>query len=254
MPAVNNAFYDDLGDRWFEGGDHAVALLRAEGHLKREYLADVFARHDVAPGARVLDVACGAGLVAIPLAEQGYRVDGVDLSEGSIETARRRAPAGTTFRVGDATALEAPDEAYDAVLLFDMLEHVEEPARVLAEAGRVVRPGGVVAFNTFNQTPLSWLVAVHGFRFVVREAPDHIHVWRLFLAPSTLAAYAERAGLTVEETVGVRPRLDGAFWRSVARRRLDDGFRFTTTASRAVGYMGVAVKPEAVGCRPAAVS
>ena len=242
MPAVNNAFYDDLGDRWFEGDDHAVALLRAEGSLKRDYLTAVFARHGVAPGARVLDVACGAGLVAIPLADQGYRVDGVDLSEGSIEAARRRAPEGATFRVGDALALEAADASYDAVLLFDMLEHVERPDVALREAGRVLRPGGVALFNTFNQTPLAWAVAVHGFKVVVREAPDHIHVWRLFLAPSTLAEHAEDAGLTVEEVVGVRPRLDRAFWRSVARRRVDPDFRFTTSRSVAVGYMGAAVK------------
>ena len=242
MPSVNNAFYDDLGERWFEGDDHAVALLRAESHVKRDYLRSVLDRHGIAPGARVLDVACGAGLVALPLAERGYRVDGVDLSEGSLEAARRRAPDNATFRVGDATALEAADASYDAVLLFDMLEHVESPARVVAEAGRVVRPGGVVLFNTFNRTPLSWLVAVHGFRFVVREAPDHIHVWRLFIPPSTLAEYAERAGLAVEEVVGVRPRLDGAFARSLRQRRVDPGFRFTTTRSLAVGYMGTAVK------------
>ena len=244
MPSVNNAFYDGLGDRWFDdGGDHAIALLRAEGRLKRAYLDAVLRRHGIGPGARVLDVACGAGLVAIPLAERGYRVEGVDLSEGSLEAARARAPAGATFRVGDAAALDARDGTYDAVLLFDMLEHVEDQARVIAEAGRVVRPGGVVVFNTFNRTPLSWLVAVHGFKFVVREAPRHIHVWRLFLPPSTLEAYAERAGLAVEETVGMRPRLDGAFWRSVGRRRLDPGFQFTTSRSLAVGYIGAAVKP-----------
>ena len=242
MQAVNNEFYHDLGDRWFEGDDHAIALLRAEGHLKRAYLAEALARHRIRPGARILDVACGAGLIAIPLAEEGYRVDGVDLSEPSLDAARQRAPDSAAFHVGDATALEAADASYDAVLLFDMLEHVEDPAAVIAEAGRVVRPGGVVLFNTFNQTPLSWLVAVHGFKFVVRDAPDHIHVWRLFLPPSAVTAHAQAAGLAVEEIVGVRPRLDRSFWRSLARRRVDPGFRFTTTASQAVGYMGVAVR------------
>lgn len=242
MTPVNNEFYHDLGDRWFEGDDHAIALLRVEGHLKFEYMTQVFARHGFQPGARVLDVACGAGLIALPLAEAGYTVDGIDLSEPSLEAARQRAPEGATFRLGDATDLDAADASYDAVLLFDMLEHVEDPAAVLAEAGRVVKPGGVVLFNTFNQTPLAWLVAVHGFKAVVRDAPDHIHVWRLFIPPSTLQQHAEAGGLAMEEMVGVRPRLDGAFWRSVRRRRLDPGFRFTTTASLAVGYMGVAVR------------
>ncbi|WP_412062361.1 bifunctional 2-polyprenyl-6-hydroxyphenol methylase/3-demethylubiquinol 3-O-methyltransferase UbiG [Rubrivirga sp. IMCC45206] len=244
MPQINNRFYDDLGDTWFEGDDHAIALLRAEGRLKLAYTHDVFAQHGLGPGARVLDVACGGGLIALPLAEAGYRVDGVDLSEGSLAQARKRVPEGAhaTFQHGDATSLDAPDASVDAVLLFDMLEHVEDPAAVIAEAGRVVRPGGVVLFNTFNQTPLAWLVAVHGFRFVVREAPDHIHVWRLFLPPSDLEAMAGTAGLDVTHLTGVRPRLDGPFLRSVLRRRLDPGFAFTTTGTLAVGYMGTAVK------------
>ena len=244
MPEINNAFYDDLGHRWFEDDGHAIALLRAEGRLKLAYTHEVLARHGIGPGARVLDVACGGGLIALPLAEAGYRVEGIDLSGSSLEEARRRVPEGAdaTFRVGDATALEAEDATYDAVLLFDMLEHVEDQAGVIAEAARVVKPGGVVLFNTFNRTPLAWLVAVKGFKFVVREAPDHIHVWRLFLPPTDLADLAAPHGLTVEEVHGVRPTLDGAFGRSLLCRRVDPAFSFTTVRSLAVGYMGTAVR------------
>ena len=116
------------------------------------------------------------------------------------------------------------------------------PGLVIAEAARVVKPGGVVLFNTFNRTPLAWLVAVKGFKFVVREAPDHIHVWRLFLPPTDLADLAAPHGLTVEEVHGVRPTLDGAFGRSLLRRRVDPAFSFTTVRSLAVGYMGTAVR------------
>lgn len=246
MPAVNNAFYEDLGDRWFEDDGHAIALLRAEGYLKTAYVREVFDRYRLAEGARVLDVACGAGLISIPLADAGYRVEGIDLAGGALDVARQRLPEGAdaTFRVGDATALDADDATYDAVLLLDMLEHVEKPARVLAEAARVVRPGGLVLFNTFNRTPLSWLVAVHGFKFVVRDAPQHLHVWRLFIPPDTLREMAANVGLHVEEIRGVRPQLNGAFWRSLRRRRVDPGFRFTYTASLAVGYIGTAVRGE----------
>jgi 2-polyprenyl-6-hydroxyphenyl methylase/3-demethylubiquinone-9 3-methyltransferase len=241
---VNNAFYDDLGARWFEGDDHAIALLRAEGRLKLDYTLGVFDRYGIDRGARLLDVACGAGLLSLPLAERGYHVEGVDLSAPSLAEARRRVPDGAdaTFRVGDATALDADDAAYDAVLLYDMLEHVEDQRGVIAEAARVVRPGGVVLFSTFNRTPLAWLIAVQGFRFVVREAPDHIHVLRLFLPPSVLEEMAEAEGLAVAEFVGSRPYLNGAFFRSIARRRVDPGFSFTTSRSLAVGYMGVAIR------------
>ena len=244
MPAVNNDFYDTLGDRWFEGDSHAITLLRREGRLKTAYVRETFDRHGLGAGARVLDVACGAGLVALPLADAGYRVEGVDLAEGALDAARQRVPDGAdaTFRRGDALALDAEAGAYDAVLLLDMLEHVERPDLALAEAGRVVRPGGLVVFSTFNRTALAWLVAVHGFRFVVRDVPRHVHVWRLFIPPDTLAEHAEAAGLRVEEVRGMRPAVNGGLVRSVLRRRLDPGFRFTYGASLAVGYLGTAVR------------
>ena len=250
MPAVNNAFYDTLGDLWFEGDGHAVALLRAEGFLKTAYVREVLDREGIGAvmggreHGRILDAACGGGLVSHPLAAAGFSVLGVDLAPGAVEAARARTPEGAdaTFVVGDAAALPADDGAFDAVLLLAMLEHVESTPAVLAEAARVVRPGGVVIFHTFNRTPLAWLLAIHGFKFVVRDAPEHIHVYRLFQSPATLTARCEAAGLAVREIRGVRPRLGRPFWASVARRRIHPEFRFTFTGSTAVGYAGYAVK------------
>ena len=244
MPTVNNDFYSDLGDRWFEGDDHAIDLLRREGQLKTAFVLETLDRHGIAPPARVLDVACGAGLISLPLADAGFHVTGVDLAEGALEAARRRVPEGAvaTFRTADALDLDIDDGAFDAVLLLDMLEHVDRPDRAIAEAGRVVRPGGVVVFSTFNQTPLAWLLAIHGFKFVVRDAPKHIHVWDLFIPPADLRGYVADAGLVVDEIRGMRPAFNGGFVRSILRRRIDPGFRFTYTDSLSVGYIGVAVR------------
>ncbi|MEO0559831.1 MAG: bifunctional 2-polyprenyl-6-hydroxyphenol methylase/3-demethylubiquinol 3-O-methyltransferase UbiG, partial [Bacteroidota bacterium] len=247
VPSVNNAFYDHLGETWYEGDDHAIALLRAEMPLKVGFVFEQMTAHDIEPGARILDVACGGGLVTFPLAEAGYSVHGVDLSEGSIEAARGRTPANSTatFAVGDAYALEAEDASFDVVLLLDMLEHVERPADVLAEAARVVRPGGLVMFNTFNSTPLAWLLAVHGFKFIVRDAPEHIHVFDLFIAPSVLAEMGADAGLQMDVVRGVRPALGKPFWWSLRHRRIHPDFQFRFTASPAVGYMGCLVREPA---------
>lgn len=244
VPEVNNAFYSELGDRWFEGDDHAIALLRAESRIKVAYTRGALARAGLGPGARVLDVACGAGLVALPLAEDGFRVKGVDLAEGAIEAARRRTPpvADATFAVADAYALDEADGAYDAVLLLDMLEHVDRPADVLREAARVLRPGGLVVFHTFNRTPAAWALAIHGMKVVARDTPPHVHVYHLFITPDELKGMATAAGLFVQEIRGVRPVVDRAFWWSVFHRRVHPDFRFTFAEAPRVGYAGYAVK------------
>lgn len=244
MPHVNNAFYDHLGDTWFEGDDHPIALLRAESRVKIDYTLDVTTSLGLGPGARLLDVACGAGLVSFPLAEAGYVVEGVDLAEGAIAEALARTPAElpVSFRVGDAYALDAEDASFDAVLLLDMLEHVERPADVLAEAARVVRPGGAVVFHTFNRTPLAWLLAIHGFKVVTPGGPPHIHVYDLFIPPRDLRRDAEAVGLEVREIRGVHPIVNWAFWRSVWRRRVDPGFSFEIGGPPWIGYIGYAVR------------
>ncbi|MEM1114978.1 MAG: methyltransferase domain-containing protein, partial [Bacteroidota bacterium] len=103
MAEVNNAFYDDLGERWYEGDDHAIALLRVESYLKLGYTFEVLRTHRIEAGSRVLDVACGAGLVTLPMATAGYRMEGVDLAENALDVARQRVPEGAdaTFRLGD---------------------------------------------------------------------------------------------------------------------------------------------------------
>ena len=242
MARINNSFYSDLGDRWFEGDDHAIALLRAESRVKVAYVQEVFENEGLGPEGRVLDVACGAGLVAIPLAEAGYRVKGIDLADGAIRSAQQRAPENAAFAVADAYATGEPDERYDAVLLLDMLEHVERPGDVLEEAARVLRPGGIVVFHTFNRTPLAWLLAIHGIRVVARDTPADLHVYRLFIKPGELRRMMAEVELGVRDMQGVRPVVDGAFFRSVAHRRVHPGFSFALTTSTAVGYLGYAVK------------
>jgi len=243
---INNAFYSDLGDRWFEGDDHAIALLRAESVIKVDYVREVFESVNIKPGACVLDVACGAGLVALPLAEAGFRVRGIDLAEGAIETARARvsSESDASFAVADAYDTGEPDAHYDAVLLLDMLEHVEHPADVLTEAARVIRPEGVVVFHTFNRTLAARLLAIHGMKLVARDTPEHVHVYDLFVTPSELSRMAGQVGLAVAEIQGVRPLVNSAFWWSVFHRRVHPDFAFTKTRSQAVGYLGYAVKGE----------
>ena len=102
----------------------------------------------VGRGTRVLDVACGAGIVSGLASSRGAEVIGVDFSPEMLAEARRRYPA-LQFREGDAEALPFEADRFDAVVINFGLHHFPFPARAVAEAHRVLRPGGRLCFTTW---------------------------------------------------------------------------------------------------------
>lgn len=105
----------------------------------------LYCLEDLAPvRGRVLDAGCGGGNMAraIKQARPDLDVKGVDLSRAGVENARRHA-GGVDFEVGDVERLRYPDRSFDAVVMFDVLEHLERPQRALSEVARVLKPGGV---------------------------------------------------------------------------------------------------------------
>ena len=242
--AVNNAIYEELGERWYTAQDDPVALLRAESRLRTAWILEELAAHSGQRPLAILDVACGAGLLANPLAGQGHAVTGIDLSPDSLRVARAHDPTrSVTYLQMDARSLAFPDARFDVVCMMDFLEHVEARDEVIREAARVLKPGGWFFFHTFNRTPASWLVAIKGVEWAVRNTPRNMHVYRLFLKPSELTDLCARHRLTVQGMRGVRPRvLSRAFLRMLATGRVSDAFQFEFTPSLRVGYCGLAVK------------
>ncbi|MEO6095612.1 MAG: methyltransferase domain-containing protein, partial [Fibrobacteria bacterium] len=113
LAAVNNAFYEGLGDRWYDAYDDPVALLRAEGRLKNPWVADRIRSHLEGNPGRILDIGCGAGFLANSLAAEGHRVSGVDMSRGSLKVARSRGETAAR-RQGEPSAVvrQAAPAAY----------------------------------------------------------------------------------------------------------------------------------------------
>ena len=109
-----------------------------------------FAAHLVRPGARVLDVACGAGFGLEMLRAAGAYPLGVDLQPAALAEARRAAPGAALIR-GDGMRLPLPDQTVDLVVSFETIEHVSDAAALLAELRRVLRPGGCLVLSTPNR-------------------------------------------------------------------------------------------------------
>src|SRR4051812_10488069 len=100
------------------------------------------------PGMRVLDIACGTGVAARAAADASARVTGVDFSAAMLAIARGL-HSGIEFKTGDAEALPFADGIFDAVISNFGIHHVEHPERAIAEARRVLAPGGTFAFTVW---------------------------------------------------------------------------------------------------------
>ena len=149
-------------------------------------------------GVRLIDIGCGGGLVAEPLARLGATVTGIDLATDSIAAARAHAAdAGVPvdYRAQSIEDVAAAGERYDVALCLEVLEHVPDPAAFLATAARVVEPGGVLIASTINRTSKAWLLAIVGAEYVLGWLPRGTHQWDRFITPDELEEQMRAAGL-----------------------------------------------------------
>ncbi len=240
--AINNEWYADLGERWYAAVDTPIALLRAESRHRNPWIADEIVRQLGPSPCRVLDLGCGAGFLANHLAARGHRVTGIDTTPENLPIARTHDATKTvTYEFGDACELQFPDASFDVVCAMDLIEHVIEPEKLLAEARRVLRPGGVFFFHTFNRTKRAHLIVIKGVEWFVRNTPKDLHVIELFRTPAELSSMCARAGLEVSLLRGSRPRFRWPLWRMLLTGNVGDDFEFTFTSSLAIGYTGYAV-------------
>lgn len=235
---INNDFYEELNEKWLHGDDHPVALLRAENRLRIPFIAEKIAQH-MKRSCRVLDIGCGAGFLTNALAEKGHLVTGIDQSPSSLATAHRADRTQTvSYLEADAGALPFADESFDAVTALDLLEHVPHPAKVVAEASRVLRKDGLFFFYTFNRNPWSWLLVIKGVEWCVKNTPKNMHLYNMFIKPEELTQMCVSQQLRVDEACGMSPDMKRkAFWKMVFTRRVSEDLSFEFTKSLRTGYL-----------------
>jgi 2-polyprenyl-6-hydroxyphenyl methylase / 3-demethylubiquinone-9 3-methyltransferase len=168
--------------------------------LKR-VLADHFSREARAlkpfEGLRLLDIGCGAGLIAEPMARMGFTVSGIDLAEDNIAVAKAHAEAGGLTIDYAARAIEEmpQDAGFDAVTLLEVVEHVPDVGAMVAEAAKRLRPGGILIASTLNRTLKAYALAIVGAEYVLRWLPKGTHDWNKFVTPDELSDHMRAAGL-----------------------------------------------------------
>ena len=159
-------------------------------------------------GQRVLDVGCGGGFLADAMARRSADVLGIDLAEKSLKVAQLHALETQTphvaYRCVSAEALsEEMPGAFDVVTCMEMLEHVPDPASVVAACARLVRPGGWVFFSTINRNAKSFLLAIVGAEYVANMVPRGTHEYARLIRPHELAGFCRSSGLDFVRSSGL---------------------------------------------------
>lgn len=229
MTAVHSEIerFDRLSATWWNPDGamrplHVVNALRLDHVVER--IGEHFGRDPRASlaGLRILDVGCGGGLMAEPLARLQARVVGVDASPGNVAAARRHSATqrlDVDYRLGDPAQALLPDETFDVVLALEVVEHVDDVAAFMATVSSRVAPGGLLLASTIDRTWKSFVFAIVGAEYVLRLLPRGTHRFQRFVRPAELASAAARAGLAQVEIRGMRysPLRHRASWSQDTR-------------------------------------
>ncbi len=194
--------FEQLASRWWDPNSEFKPLHEINP-LRLDYIDERAALS----GKAVLDVGCGGGILAESMAARGADVTGIDMGEAPLEVARlhlletgqqvdyRRIPV-------EELAVEMPDR-FDIVTCMEMLEHVPDPASVIAACATLVKPGGQVFFSTINRNPKAYLFAIVGAEYVLRMLPRGTHDFAKFIRPSELSRWTRTAGLDTDDITGM---------------------------------------------------
>jgi 2-polyprenyl-6-hydroxyphenyl methylase/3-demethylubiquinone-9 3-methyltransferase len=220
--------YDDLQEQWWRrDGDfaalHWLAAARAE-LIPPPSSAD----------ALLVDIGCGGGLLTQFV--DGYRHVGVDRTASALRQARAH---GAEPLLADATGIPLPDDCAEVVVAGEILEHVDDLEAAVAEAARVLAPGGVIVFDTINDTLFARLTLVRIAERLPGGPPPRIHDPALFVDDGRLTALLQRHGIDEIRLRGLRPSATD-YARFLADR--SRSVRMLPTRLRAGVYQGMGRK------------
>ena len=181
------------------------------GRMTVEAVAPLLEAIGARLGMRLLDICCGPGYLTAEATARGASAVGVDIAPAMVDIARGRLP-GLDFRIGDAEALDFGDATIDAVACAFGMLHLAEPERAMAEAFRVLRPGGTYAFTVWDGPERATLLGI-GLQAVTAHADLSVPLPQ----GPPIFGLADRA-----HTIAVQHRIG---FRDVAVRDLSIAFR-----------------------------
>jgi len=208
VPEEVRQFAGHAGDWWDPDGSEA--MLHKLNPVRLKYVRDMLDQHwqcdehvrTPLEGKTALDVGCGAGLLAEPLARLGAKVTGVDAAPELIAVARDHAAAMALEIDYRAGAVEGLKGQFDLITCMEVIEHVADPAAFAAALAKRLAPGGLLILSTPNATGWSKLLTITLAEGLGR-IPKGTHDFAKFIAPERMKALLADAGLKCLDIEGI---------------------------------------------------
>lgn len=197
------AKFEALASRWWDPQSEFKPLHEINP-LRLDYIDQ---RCGGLAGKSVIDVGCGGGILAESMAAKDATVTGIDMGKAPLAVAKLHGlESGIHVDYQQITAEQMAEKhpaQFDVVTCMEMLEHVPDPASVIAACAQLVKPGGTVFFSTINRNPKSYLFAIVGAEYLLRLLPKGTHDYAKFIRPSEMEGWARHAGLKMHDLTGM---------------------------------------------------
>ena len=194
--------FNDLAHEWWNT-DGAFKTLHQINPLRCEFIQ----KHSQVRDKALIDVGCGGGILSEALAKLGAQVSAIDLAPQSIEIAKLHLYESNLsvnyecVEVGDKAA-QSP-ESFDVVTCMEMLEHVPDPAYIIQECAKLLKPNGMAFFSTLNRNLKSYALGVIAAEYVLNLVPQGTHDYQKFIKPAELRNMLKQAGFELVALSGM---------------------------------------------------
>lgn len=184
----------------------------------RDVLCDCFSRdaQQLPPlkDLNHLDVGCGGGLVAEPLARLGLNITAIDGDSQAINAAKaHQGSLVVNYRHCLAEQLVDEGVQFDSITALEIIEHVSDPLFFVKTLSKLLKPGGCLILSTLNKTKKSYLLGIMMAEYVLRLVPQGTHDWNKFISPDDLKSIVESSGLDFNGFKGMSFSLLNQKWQ-----------------------------------------
>jgi 2-polyprenyl-6-hydroxyphenyl methylase/3-demethylubiquinone-9 3-methyltransferase len=216
--------------------------VKAEPKVKAPWVLAKIKKQGLPPDGKILDISCGTGLLCNALAHEGFNVTGVDLNPQNLKLAQENDETKSVrYIVANPVCLPFSSGTFDVVTAMDIWPREKDPEQVINEISRVLKPGGLFFYHSFNRNLLTEIFAM---KIADWFSPKQVRLGPLplFPPPSKVARCCMSSGMLMQQKAGITPLFSSVPFRNYWLGALPERLQFKLVKSTLLAHLGFTKK------------